>query len=426
MPDSPEGDSLNCSLHIKDYIDAAYDAARGTRVVTIVLAVACVLIFIGFWNSHHASWSHKRLRSAYDPADTTIYKTLDVDKHPKILSLSLFRVNYSEDNDPLDLLQEFKDPLSLIKKLSESSDHLSVYIYTQLSPETRVVLMEAVQSGKVGAELKNALAADFNNKILLANKPLDKGLFENLSIGEETKKLWESRPDGTELIRLNRLLLEAAYPDEIAKCYDIPKDTTGREMLTTPAELFRKEIQQESVRAHVENVRLVRAPFFGIAFDVNDLGVIGGIGFIIILLLLRHSLSREIKSLNRSFRVAYDTNQLRHFYHVLAIRQVFTVPEMEGEKQNRLLALSQKAVSILPVIVFSVVVYYDFSSVSYYDLFSWREVGSQLKGELFLLWPLILYLSLKCLERLRTIDSIWDDYWSKLPPKKSPIILLDK
>lgn len=426
MPDLPEGDSLDCSLHIKDYIDAAHDAARGTRVMTIVLAVACVLVFIGFWNSRHVSWSHKRLRNAYDPADPTIYKLLSTDERPKILSLSLFRLNYSEDKEPLDLLQEFKDPLSLAKKLLDGYDPLSAYIYGQLTSQTQRLLAEAVGSSKVTAELKNALATDLNKNVLLVNKALDEGLFENVCLGDETRKLRESRPDGTELIRLNRLVLEAAYPDEIAKCYDIPKGTTGREMHATPAEVFRREVQREGVRAYIESVRLVRAPFFGIAFDINDLGIIGGIGFIVILLLLRHSLSREIKSLNRSFKVAHDTGQLRHFYHVLAIRQVFTVPEMDGEKRNRLLALSQKAVSILPVIVFSIVVYYDFSSVSNYKLFPWREVGSQLRVELFLLLPLILYLSWKCRGRMITIDKIWNEYWRKLPPKKSRIILLDE
>jgi len=410
MSDSQQDAPLNFSFDIKDYIDAAHDAARGTRVVTIVLAVACVLVFIGFWNSYYTSWAHERIRNAYDPDYTPIYKTLDIAKHPKIESISLFGVN------------DFKNVLSLAKKLTGKTDQLSEYLYGRLKPETLKLLEVSVKNDKPDDKLVLALGADLNEIL----KNYDEKLFEKVTLNEEMSKLRASHPDGTELIRLNRLLLEDTYKDEIVKSHDVPIEIAkGHYMPISPADAFRRDVQLQTVRAHVENVRLVRAPFFGIAFDVNDLGLIGGIGFIVILLLLRHSLSREIKSLNRSFKEALSHGQLRHFYHVLAIRQVFTVPDMEGETQNRWLALSQKSVSILPALVFSIVVYYDFSSVTIYELYQWETVSGQLLIEFFLLL-FILYLSWRCLERLRTIDRIWDGYWKRLTPKKSHVILLDE
>ena len=46
---------------------------------------------------------------------------------------------------------------------------------------------------------------------------------------------------------------------------------------------------------------VIRVPFFGFSFDVNDLGFIGGIGFVIILVCFRLCLSREIDNLRLSF-----------------------------------------------------------------------------------------------------------------------------
>lgn len=103
---------------------------------------------------------------------------------------------------------------------------------------------------------------------------------------------------------------------------------------------------------------------------MNDLAPIGGLSLIIILLLMRFSLSREIKNLNVSFREARHHSQLCHFYHALAMRQVLTVPEMKGEKQNWWLVKASQFVFILPVSVFSLGVFYDYWSTFRYGLFT--------------------------------------------------------
>lgn len=441
MSSSPEDPDLGSSLNIKDYIAAATDAASGTRVVTIVLVVASVLVFIGFWNSFHWSWTNSRLRNAYDPNDWTMYGTLDLNERPEVWP-SLFSAN------------DFIAPLSIACKLNDRQDKLSEYLYSKLKPSTQKLLAECVKAECVKTDkrielfdestkpFRSALADDFNTLLqapLLYDEQLFKGITlrkgtndllvqvlnkhrpyyqkvmeEMLMRGEEQLKQAPEKRE--ELIRLNRLLLEDAYPREIKDSY-----------VQSLAEAYRIQFQQAAARAYVENVRFVRAPFFGIAFDVNDLGLIGGMGFIIIMLLLRHSLSREIKSLNRSFAEALrgGREQLHHFYHVLAIKQIFTVPEMVGEKRNPWLALSAKFVCILPALVFSMGLFYDWLSVFRYSLYPWEDVSPQLIFECAL-WGIIVYLSGRCWERQKTIDGIWDYYWELLEPKKSRIILLDK
>jgi hypothetical protein len=188
-------------------------------------------------------------------------------------------------------------------------------------------------------------------------------------------------------------------------------------------EKFRTELQQATVKAYVENVRFIKAPFFGVAFDVNDLGVVGGVGLIITLLLMRYSLSREIKNLNVSLREAVHHDKLPAFYHALAMRQVFTVPHMKGEKRNRWLASAPRVICILPACVFFLGVFYDYFSVWLY-VYLLKAVTFTVVIQTVLL-IVILYLVARCWERQGHIDSIWEQYWNRIEGHKSAVILLN-
>jgi hypothetical protein len=283
MPISPARSAADTSRIIKDYVEATTDAARRTRIVAIVLVVASVLILIAFYNSLDWSWPIARVRSAYDPADTSADKALDVAHHPLLL---------------------------------------------------------------------------------------------------------------------------------------LDKDKDGK----SPANHFREQLQEANVRAYVENVRFVRVPFVGVAFDVNDLGTIGGIGLILILFVMRYSLSREIKNLNYSFREAARLNRFDEFYHALAMRQVLTVPHMAGEERNRLLAVSPQFVHVLPAAIFSVGVAYDYYSVFKLGYFKPQYVSFTLVTET--LWLVfILLLAAKCWGRQRHIDNIWEENWKKLNQEPPPVFI---
>jgi hypothetical protein len=283
MPSSPVSSDADNSRAIKDYVEATTDAAKRTRLVAIVLVVASILVFIGFYNSLRWSWPGERIRSAYDPDNKSVHKALDVEHHPRLLS--------DDDKD-----------------------------------------------GK------------------------------------------------------------------------------------TPVDDFRKQIQEASVRAYVENVRFVRVPFVGVAFDVNDLGMIGGIGLILILFVMRYSLSREIKNLNFSFREAARLNQYGEFYHALAMRQVLTVPHMAGETRNRLLAVSPQFVHVLPALIFLGGVAYDYYSIYILGVFKPEYVSVTLVIET--LWlVIILFLSARCWERQRHIDDIWKQNWKSLNDGTPPVLI---
>lgn len=79
-------------------------------------------------------------------------------------------------------------------------------------------------------------------------------------------------------------------------------------------------------RSRAEKIMNITVPFFGVVFDINDLGIFAGITFVIILLLFRFSLLRELRNLLLVFLQAKTPEHLRLCYDMLAMQQVLTMP----------------------------------------------------------------------------------------------------
>lgn len=90
----------------------------------------------------------------------------------------------------------------------------------------------------------------------------------------------------------------------------------------------------DHLRKYVENLERVRTdkvlsvtvPFFGIVFDINDLGMFAGITFAIALLLFRFSLIRELRNVRLVFKQAQTVEHLELCYNMLSMQQVLTIP----------------------------------------------------------------------------------------------------
>lgn len=169
-------------------------------------------------------------------------------------------------------------------------------------------------------------------------------------------------------------------------------------------------------KSYVDSAMLVRVPFFGIAVDVNDLGLVGGIGFVILLIWYRFSLSREVDNLRLSFSEAKSLGQLKEFYNLLAMRQVFTVPKTDHIKRTFLLLWFPKLICWMPVILHS--------SVTAYDIGGTPDIGQELSHARFAVL-VVAELSIACLliilavmatQRQRRIDRIWDEQWEEIKP----------
>lgn len=111
---------------------------------------------------------------------------------------------------------DIKDLERLIFKLYKPEDLVSLYLREQLSPGTRQMLHEYAESKVSQDKIRPVLIEDLNT-IMQGISIFDEKRFAHIALTEETKKLIKQNPGGLERIRLNRLLLEEAYPEEIAR-----------------------------------------------------------------------------------------------------------------------------------------------------------------------------------------------------------------
>ncbi len=111
---------------------------------------------------------------------------------------------------------DFIDLPGLVKKLTQSSDALSFYIRNHLHEGTLAALANCRAGATDNGPLLKGLTDDFN---LVASRTdlYDSHRFAGVSLRPETRNLLVKRPAGTEQLRLNRLLLEDAWPSELAR-----------------------------------------------------------------------------------------------------------------------------------------------------------------------------------------------------------------
>lgn len=93
-------------------------------------------------------------------------------------------------------------------------DYVSRFLRRLLSKEAKGLL--AAYHGDKSAELKNALVRDLDNLMRRGNL-YDPKHFREVLLSPKTKELLANSPKGDALVRLNRRLLQDAYPNEIKR-----------------------------------------------------------------------------------------------------------------------------------------------------------------------------------------------------------------
>jgi len=99
---------------------------------------------------------------------------------------------------------------SFEKKLADKSDPVSVFLSNQLDDAAK----QTPDDSNTKA-LKSALTKGIN-KVINGASIFEKARFAAVTLRPETQSLLDKNPQGLELARLNRMLLEDAYPKEIA------------------------------------------------------------------------------------------------------------------------------------------------------------------------------------------------------------------
>jgi hypothetical protein len=180
-----------------------------------------------------------------------------------------------------------------------------------------------------------------------------------------------------------------------------------------------REFYAALMRTYVDTHYIVRVPVFGFTVDANDLGMLGGIGFIVIMVVFRFCVSREVDNIVLSFKAAGRLGKSVQFYHLLAMRQVFTVPNDGEIKRGALLLWVPKAFCFAPLIVhlsvaghdvLTAVVGHQLSDIRTRILFACEAVVA----------IVLVALTYQVVSRLRKLDRIWNDEWEASVKPKLP------
>ena len=123
---------------------------------------------------------------------------------------------------------DLKDPASLIRKLQDAQDPLSERLRDLFSEEGRQMLGEARDLESPAEGHLRTLVEELN-RLLEGESLYDEGRFDRVALAENTNRLVGDGLRGRDLVRFNRLLLEQAYPEELAKSFTLYRVGPGQE-----------------------------------------------------------------------------------------------------------------------------------------------------------------------------------------------------
>ena len=114
------------------------------------------------------------------------------------------------------ICMQIKDPGSLAVKLADTRAPVSKLIASQLSEDTQGLLVGYDGASDPSPKLQKALLAELN-RLLQAGPLYDPELFADIEFNKQMQiRIAQNPKSGEALVRLNRFLLAAAYPYELA------------------------------------------------------------------------------------------------------------------------------------------------------------------------------------------------------------------
>lgn len=224
----------NVGQQIREEGPQAHMAKRGTPTMGGVLIIASVLISTLLW---------AKLSSLYvwivmlamlffgaigfldDYRKMALRRSLGLTGKQKLIGqfliaigvwLALYLTSVSVGGPQMLRVSELKDPTTFAITLRERRDPLSQYLISQMTPETQKMLASYDGTTPLPEADQRKLIDELNG--LLSGPTLfDEQRFSQVKLTDEAKRFIALNPQGDDLIRLNRMLLEEAYPAEIAK-----------------------------------------------------------------------------------------------------------------------------------------------------------------------------------------------------------------
>ncbi len=224
---------------------------------------------------------------------------------------------------------------------------------------------------------------------------------------------------------------EALHEQVWEKSADLPKDQKSIAQRWAEARRLktREEIQehvQSLEAARTEHILLLHMPFFGIAFDVNDIGFFGSIALLVLMLMLAFAVSRQHENLYLALwkvRQAWrdegcpdsPKSYANLIYHTLAMTQQFSRPPSLARWDKRSLRSLSNVLLLSPVIVQAVCLQHDWSS---------RDLGLALNRNAtiislslqFASLCIVTVLTVVCLLYTRSNEKRWEKTFFRINP----------
>jgi hypothetical protein len=224
--------------------------------VTMVLAVIIIVAFFDFSeNVKIAVLIFGLLLSGAVHTNAEMIESVLVDA-PDTVGRALSLINYADSS--LLTVGDISSIGELANKLRNSQDPASQYLRKQISPDTQRMLDSYDGSETKAEPLRDALVQDIN-QVLRGPSLYDDLRFGKPRLWERAQSLIDKNPQGDELIRLNRLLLQRAYPYELAKrrsdsCWEWIAERTHAwlHLLFIPFMYF---IVDTLLKSHIETAR---------------------------------------------------------------------------------------------------------------------------------------------------------------------------
>ena len=165
-----------------------------------------------------------------------------------LMAIGLQLTLHAGTNQFLFDMDEIKDPGSLAVKLEDTRAPVSQLIASQLSEDIQWLLVGYDGVSDPSPKLQEALLSDLN-QLLQAGSLYDRQVFADIELSEETQALIAQNPkDGEALVRLNRSLLAAAYPYELASLSEQQDSEDSRGIETCRENLRLIKLAREKYR----------------------------------------------------------------------------------------------------------------------------------------------------------------------------------
>ncbi len=161
----------------------------------------------------------------------------------------------------------------------------------------------------------------------------------------------------------------------------------------------------EEIKLQRENVNLIKVPFFGVAFDVDDVGVIGGFTLLILLMWLQVSLTKECECLQTLFGT--KGGDTRRIYELAAMRQEIARPPMACHQVKAMKDIPWTKIFCSTPLIFQVAVIVESAWIyrSDINISKFNVIGDSIAIGIATL--LMAYTTLKCWRAISDLERVW-------------------